>query len=71
MLDKDERQLYSATLLEDVSGKTGKLTDPSNLRQSLQQGQLTGSARFVDEVEEKIKRRLEFRGQGRPGKVLK
>jgi putative transposase len=41
------------------------------IRQSLQRGQLTGSARFVDEVEEKIKRRVEFRGQGRPGKVLK
>jgi len=34
------------------------------IRQSLQRGQLTGSARFVDEVEEKIKRRVEFRGQG-------
>ena len=41
------------------------------IRQSLQRGQLTGSARFVDEVEEKIKRRVEFRGQGRPGKVIK
>lgn len=41
------------------------------IRQSLQRGQLTGSARFVDEVEEKIKRRVEFRGQGRPGKSLK
>jgi putative transposase len=39
------------------------------IRQSLQRGQLTGSARFVDEVEAKIKRRVEFRGQGRPGKI--
>jgi len=41
------------------------------IRQSLQRGQLTGSTRFVDEVEEKINRRVEFRGQGRPGKVIK
>jgi putative transposase len=41
------------------------------IRQSLQRGQLTGSERFVDEIEEKIKRRVAFRGQGRPGKTLK
>jgi putative transposase len=41
------------------------------IRQSLQRGQLTGSERFVDEIEEKIKRRVTFRGQGRPGKTLK
>jgi len=36
------------------------------IRQSLQRGQLTGSERFVDEIEEKIERRVEFRGHGRP-----
>jgi hypothetical protein len=36
------------------------------IRQSLQRGQLTGSARFVDEIEQKIKKRIEIRGQGRP-----
>ena len=39
------------------------------IRQSLQRGQLTGGKRFVDEIEEKIERRVEFRGQGRPKKV--
>ena len=38
---------------------------------SLQRGQLTGSSRFVDEIEKKIARRVEFRGQGRPSKTNK
>jgi len=41
------------------------------IRQSLQRGQLTGSSRFVDEIEKKIARRVEFRGQGRPSKAGK
>jgi putative transposase len=41
------------------------------IRQSLQRGQLTGSAQFVEEIEKKIKKRIEFRGQGRPRKTLK
>jgi putative transposase len=41
------------------------------IRQSLQRGQLTGGKRFVDEIEAKIERRVEFRGQGRPKKVDK
>jgi putative transposase len=41
------------------------------IRLSLQRGQLTGSKKFVDEVERKIDRRVEFRGQGRPKKILK
>jgi putative transposase len=36
------------------------------IRQSLQRGQLTGGNRFVEEVEKKIERRIEFRGPGRP-----
>ena len=38
------------------------------IRQSLERGQLTGGKRFVDEIEEKIERRVEFRGQGSPKK---
>lgn len=41
------------------------------IRQSLQRGQLTGSKSFVDEIERKIERRVEFRGQGRPRKERK
>jgi hypothetical protein len=28
---------------------------------------LTGSSQYVDEIEKKIERQVEFRGQGRPG----
>lgn len=38
------------------------------IRKSIQRGQLTGSSRFVDEIEQKTNRRVEFRGQGRPVK---
>jgi putative transposase len=41
------------------------------IRQSLQRGQLTGSERFVEEIEHKIEKRVEFRGQGRPRKSNK
>ncbi len=41
------------------------------IRQSLQRGQLTGSAQFVDEIERKIKKRVEMRGPGRPRKIIK
>jgi putative transposase len=37
-----------------------------HIRLSLQRGQLTGSSGFVDEIEQKTCRRIEFRGQGRP-----
>lgn len=36
------------------------------IRQAIQRGQLTGGDRFVDEIEVKMGRRIEFRGQGRP-----
>jgi putative transposase len=38
------------------------------IRESLQRGQLTGSERFVDQVEKIIGRRIEHRRQGRPQK---
>lgn len=38
---------------------------------SLQRGQLTGSNRFIDEIETKINYRIESRGQGRPRKKIK
>jgi putative transposase len=41
------------------------------LQHIIQRGQLTGSARFVEEIEQKIERRVEFRGQGRPRKLNK
>ncbi len=41
------------------------------IRQAIQRCQLTGSSRFIDEVEERFGHRLEFRGQGRPAKNVK
>jgi len=41
------------------------------IRQAVQREQLTGEDRFVEEVAAKIRRRVEFRGQGRPKKVTK
>jgi putative transposase len=36
------------------------------IRDSLQRGQLTGTSRFVDDVEGIVGLRIEQRGQGRP-----
>ena len=41
------------------------------IREAVQRGQLTGSKRFVDEVADKIRRRIEQRGRGRPRKKTK
>lgn len=41
------------------------------IRKAVQRGQLTGSNRFVEEVDKKIGKRIEFRGQGRPRKRRK
>lgn len=38
------------------------------IRGALQRGQLTGNARFTDEVERIVGHRIELRGQGRPRK---
>ncbi len=38
------------------------------IRKATQRGQLTGSNQFAEKVSEKIGRRIEFRGQGRPKK---
>ena len=47
---------------------------PSDLmliREALQRGQLTGSERFVDEIDRKLGVRVERQGQGRPAKCKK
>jgi putative transposase len=51
-----------------VKGATSEEEWPL-IRQSLQRGQLTGGAHFVDEIARKVERRVEFRGQGRPKKA--
>ncbi len=39
------------------------------ITQALQRGQLTGTERFVEEVEKRLGLRIEHRGQGRPRKT--
>ncbi|MBE9572669.1 MAG: hypothetical protein IMF11_18745, partial [Proteobacteria bacterium] len=38
------------------------------IRLAVQRGQLTGGAAFIDEIEVRLNRRIEFRRQGRPKK---
>jgi putative transposase len=44
------------------------LSESQLIRNALQRNQLTGSSRFVDEVERRIGIRVEHRSQGRPRK---
>ena len=41
------------------------------IKHALQRGQLTGSTRFIDEVERRLGLRIEHRGPGRPRKDVK
>lgn len=41
------------------------------IRRAIQRGQLTGSYRFIDEIEAKVGMRIEFRGPGRPGNQVR
>jgi putative transposase len=64
--EKKRAESYAAWVKETIAAEEWEL-----IRKSLQRGQLTGSPRFVDEIEKKIERRVEFRGPGRPRKVEK
>ena len=64
--EKKRAESYAAWVKETIAAEELEL-----IRKSLQRGQLTGSPRFVDEIEKKIERRVEFRGPGRPRKVEK
>lgn len=60
---KEREEKYKAWIQETIPSGEWEL-----LRQSVQKGQLTGSAQFIEEVADKIGRRIEVRGQGRPMK---
>jgi len=55
---------YAAWLAETVP-----VDETEQICLALQWEQLTGSSRFIDEIAQKIKRRVEFRGPGRPRKL--
>jgi putative transposase len=56
-------ELYQAYLKQDVSDKEIEL-----LRSAWIRNQLTGNNRFIDEIESRIGRRIEYRTRGRPSK---
>jgi len=64
--EKERAEIYATWVKETIETEEWEL-----IRKSLQRGQLTGSSRFVEEIEKKIERRVEFRGPGRPRKVGK
>lgn len=57
----DRRKRYSQFMREAVPDNEWDL-----IRQAVQRGQLTGNNKFVDEVEQILGKRVEFRAQGRP-----
>ena len=59
----ERRHKYREFLTETVSD-----AEREDIRKAIQRGQLTGGASFVDEIEARLKRRIELRGQGRPRK---
>ena len=65
--NEGERRLrYRDFLSETVSDRERELVVNAVLR-----GQLTGGAAFVDEIEERLNRRIILRGRGRPRRVGK
>ncbi|MCX5976954.1 MAG: transposase [Coprothermobacterota bacterium] len=64
--EKERAEIYAAWVKGTIAAEEWEL-----IRTSLQRGQLTGSPRFVEEMEKKLERRLEPRGPGRPRKVGK
>jgi putative transposase len=62
----DRQKAYAAFVARGMSER-----ELVFIRQAIQRCQLTGSNRFIDEVEERFGHRLEFRGQGRPMKSVK
>jgi len=57
----DRRKRYSQFMREAVPDN-----EWDHIRQAVQRGQLTGNNKFVDEVEQVLGKRVEFRVQGRP-----
>ena len=66
--DKEREKRYKDFVCEANANPSTKW---DIIRQAVQRGQLTGRNRFIDEIEKKIGRRVEFRKQGRPNKGIK
>jgi putative transposase len=64
--EKNRQDKYRDYMLGMISEE-----ETDQIRRAIQRGQLTGANRFIDEIEEKLGKRVEFRGQGRPRKSTK
>jgi REP-associated tyrosine transposase len=64
--EQERRQKYLEFLSQSISVEEKEI-----ILTAVQRGQLTGRSRFVEEVEERLCRRVELRGQGRPRKAEK
>jgi Transposase DDE domain. len=64
--EQQRQRRYAAFVSQDVRPSERLL-----FREALQRGQLTGTERFVDEIERKLGVRVERRGRGRPAKSEK
>lgn len=64
--ESERRQRYRQFLRMAASSQERDM-----IRLAVQRGQLTGSGRFVDEIEQKLGQRIELRGQGRPRQEIK
>jgi putative transposase len=60
---KKRREKYQEFMLATISED-----EMVRIRGAIQRGQLTGTLKFVEEIEAKMGKRIEFRGQGRPKK---
>ena len=56
---------YSRFVMSSVPAEEAEL-----IRTAVRRNQLTGNTRFVDEIEQRLGRRIERRGRGRPRKLL-
>ncbi len=63
---KKRQEKYRDYILETIADE-----EIAKIRGAIQRGQLTGSEKFIEEVEVKVGKRIEYRGQGRPRKTDK
>ena len=66
LLDDERRKRYREFLSDTISDQEREM-----MSRAVQRGQLTGGASLIDEIERRLNRRIELRGQGRPRKAVK
>jgi putative transposase len=64
--DPREREASYRVLVESALARGLMDREWDTIREAVQRGQLTGGKSFIDEIQDKTGRRIEFRGPGRP-----